>query len=199
MLYLRESLLPHPQCRCATSEYQLNMKFTGCSTHSDFPYFKQLVRFPIDDCSGRTLVSSISASLQYTPRCPLASRAVFTISNARVTGGCGCTTPSCHNIPKHSCPPFPCSASLYALSFQGILSIIGSLFHGCASSTAFMNRLIPSMLVVIGPSTDNIASCPSSELTHPAYGTRLYDGLSPYKPLNADGIRTDLRSRDSVT
>ena len=61
-----------------------------------------------------------------------------------------------------------------------------------------MNRLIPSMLVVIGPSTDGIASCPSSELTHPEYGIRLYDGLSPYKPLYADGIRMDLRSRGSV-
>jgi len=29
------------------------MKFAGCSTHSGFPYFKQLVRLPIDDCSGR--------------------------------------------------------------------------------------------------------------------------------------------------
>jgi hypothetical protein len=48
------------------------------------------------------------------------------------------------------------------------------------------------MVLVIGPNTEGIESCPSSELRAPAYGIRPYDGLKPYKPQNAAGIRTEL-------
>lgn len=57
-------------------------------------------------------VSDLVHLLLHMPRCPFAIKARFTISNALKTGGCGNVILSCHNMPKHNCFPFPCSASL---------------------------------------------------------------------------------------
>jgi hypothetical protein len=114
------------------------------------------------------------------------------ISRDLLIGGWGTTTPSSHMIAKHKSLPDPWSARSYSSSSHFFRTARGSLSHGLELTIAFMKTLSPPRLLVIGPNTERIESWPSSELRAPQYGTRPYDGLRPYKPQNAEGIRTEL-------
>lgn len=105
--------------------------------------------------------------------------------SARVMGGWGLTTSSCHIT---AILIGWCGENLID-GFQDIGIRAGSDSHGFVSIIVFIKALIPPMLVLNGPMTVATASAPAAIDDQPSVGIRKAVGLSPYRPLLAAGLR----------
>jgi hypothetical protein len=103
-----------------------------------------------------------------------------TCFNARVTGGCGFTTPSSQRTATFNFFPAGKKFSF----FQGNGRRDGSFSHGFASMMVFVNILQPSRLVESGPIVGTICSAPPIVASNPFMGRRPLVGFKPYTPIS---------------